>query len=111
MTTSGPVLIMYVGDLKPDLVVTITDNGQPLSLATAAAVRVIGSFRGATPKFDRAATSYTSGGVITMEWQAGDTDTAGDLLVEVEIMWPGSKAQTVRCDRGVRIRDDLGGTA
>lgn len=85
---------MYRGDLKPDLTITCSDDGQPVDLTTAVGVRVIG-VRGSIVAFDRTVTGGADG-VVTMEWQAEDTATPGRLLVEVEVMWPGSKPQTFR---------------
>lgn len=111
---------MYKGDLKPDYQATLTTElpgGSivPLDLSTAVGVRVIGVLidpeTGAvlSTVFDRAATTYNDQGVVTMEWEPGDTDTVGWLASEIEVMWPNSKPQTVRPPEVVDIRDDFGG--
>ena len=85
---------LYRGDLKPDLVITLTDGDQPVDLSAATSVRIIG-MRGSTLAFDRTPTS-TEGGVVTMEWLPEDTETTGRITVEVEVTWPGAKPQTFR---------------
>lgn len=86
---------MYRGDLKPDLVITLMDGDAPIDLSAATSVSVVGVRDGAS-LFDRAATSATSAGVVTMAWQAADTNTAGAIEIEVEVVWPGGKTQTFR---------------
>jgi hypothetical protein len=45
-----------------------------------------------------------------MDWQAPDTAVPGDLYVEVEVTWPGSKPQTFPPDdyEVVEVMQDLG---
>lgn len=95
---------LYRNDLKPDLVVTLTDGGTPINLTTATSVRVIGVKSGAT-LFNRTTTG-TSAGVVTMPWEVGDTDEAGRIYVEVEVTWPGNKPQTFRPHEVVDIVAD-----
>lgn len=111
MITSQPMMTMYVGDLEPGLELTCMDNRTPVNLTGATAVRVIGAINGVVI-FDRAATSFAgTAGVVTMAWQAGDTDTVGLMNIEAEVMWPSSRPQTFRAVRGVQILEDLGGSA
>lgn len=114
---------MYTNDLKPDyraLLVDVDEDGltTPIDLTAATSVRVVGvlidpvtGVRGETPIFDRPATSVTAGGEVVMEWQAGDTAAVGWIATEVEIMWPGSKPQTIRPPEVIDVRDDFGGAA
>ncbi len=103
------------GDLLPALTATLTDTPTggvttPVNLTTATSIRVIGRRAGAvTNLFDRAATG-TSGGVVTMQWQAADTAVAGRIWVELEVTWPGAKPQTfpVRGQLPVDVYDDFG---
>ena len=81
------------GDLLPVWSATLYDGTTPVNLATATSVRVIGVFAG-EKIIDREATSKNSVGVVTMDWEAGDTDTAGTIYFEVEVLWPGSLPQT-----------------
>lgn len=97
---------MYRGDLKPDLQVNCTDDGVPVDLTTANSIRIIG-MRGGTELFDRTVTG-TSGGVVTMEWEAADTSETGRISVEVEVTWPGSKPQTFRPASVVEVVPDFG---
>lgn len=97
---------MYRGDLKPDLVISCTDDGEPVDLTTAVTVRVIGVRNGVTV-FDRAVTG-TADGKVTMEWQAADTAETGRILVEAEVTWPGDKPQTFRPGEAVDVVADYG---
>lgn len=86
-------MIIKVGDLEPDLTITCTSNGAAVDLTAASSVQVVGRAEGATvPLFTRTVTGNASG-VVTMAWQAGDTDTVGRILIEVLVTWPGSKPQ------------------
>jgi hypothetical protein len=84
---------MKRGDTAPPLHATITDNGTPVDLSTAT-VKVIGTQNGAA-LFPRAATTKTSGGLITMNWQATDTALPGLISVEFELTWPDSTVQSI----------------
>lgn len=83
---------MKRGDTAPPLKATITDGGSPVDLSVAA-VKVIGT-RNGTAVFSRAATTKTSGGIVTMAWQAADTVTAGLISVEIEVVWPDGTTQS-----------------
>lgn len=98
-------LEMRRGDLKPDLVIDLTDDNGPIPLSTATTVNVVARQNGAL-LFKRSVP--LEDGVATMEWQVSDTDIAGTILVEVEIVWPGVKPQTVRPDNLVKVLPDLG---
>lgn len=82
------------GDLTPNLTITCSGtDGSVADLSAASTVQVVCRREGAaTPLFTRAATG-TAAGVVTYEWQDGDTDTVGRLLFEVLVTWPGSKPQ------------------
>lgn len=97
---------IYRGDLKPDLVITCLDGDAVVDLTAASSVFVIG-VRDGTVLFNRAATSATSLGVVTMLWQTADTTTAGVVEVEVQVTWSGSKPQTFRPPDMVTIAPDL----
>lgn len=96
------------GDTAPALRATLTDNGTPIDL-TAAAVKVIGK-RNDVAVFNRAATTKTSQGIVTMNWQAGDTALPGLLSIEIELTWPDATVQTLPGSGylGVLIDPDLG---
>lgn len=101
------------GDLLPALTITLTDgvdaNGDPVpvDLTPATTVRVIG-FLDNSLLFNRGVTGNAQG-VVTMPWQAGDTDVAGDIYLEVEVTWPGSLPQTFPPDgyEVVHVMQDL----
>jgi hypothetical protein len=94
------------GDLKPDLVVDLEDDGALIPVTTAASMSVIGA-RNGVMLFKRAVPTDTDG-IARMEWQAGDTATAGTITVEVEIVWPGTKPQSIRTGNTVKVLPDLG---
>lgn len=99
-------LEMRRGDLKPDLVIDLEDNGTPLPTAAATSVNVIAA-RNGTMVFKRAGIVDPDGSV-RMEWQESDTATSGTYVIEVEIVWPGTKPQTIRTGNKVRVLPDLG---
>ncbi len=95
------------GDLAPALTITVTDKGKVVDLTEAASVRVIGVMDG-TEIIDRGATTFTELGIVTLDLLPGDTDTVGIIIIEVEIMWPGNKPQSVRTDNRLIVTPDLG---
>lgn len=97
---------IYRGDLKPDLVITCLDGDAPVDLTVATSVSVIG-VRDGVVLFNRAATSSTALGVVTMLWQSGDTNLAGVIEVEVQVTWSGAKPQTFRPPDVVTVAPDL----
>jgi hypothetical protein len=97
---------MYRGDLRPDLVITLRDGKQTLDLTHVDAIHVIG-YRNNALLFRRAVTGSAQG-VVSMEWQSGDTDIVGRIEVEVEVTWAGNKPQTFRPVEVVDIVKDYG---
>ena len=97
---------MYRGDLRPPLTITLRDGTTPLDLTTATSIHVIGYKNGKT--FFRREVEGTDEGVVTMEWQVGDTDNVGRIEVEVEVMWPDDKPQTFRPVEAVDVVQDWG---
>lgn len=95
---------IYRGDLKPDLVVTLTDGGVPINLTSAASIRLIGTRLGVVV-IDVLVTG-TSQGVVTYLWAEQDTAVIGDIDIEVEVMWPGDKPQTFRPRQRVEVVTD-----
>ncbi|MGH3497882.1 MAG: hypothetical protein ACRDP1_10495 [Nocardioidaceae bacterium] len=106
------ILQLKRGDLLPDLVATVTDpdatfdavtswrillykGGQPLIVDTAPAVAVSPDTHTVT---------------VTHAWQAGQTDTVGRMVGEVEATWPGGLTQTYPATSYllIQIGDDLG---
>ena len=97
------------GDLLPDLVADLSGTNGPVDLTTAA-IEIVG-YRGGVEVIRRTVTG-TSQGVVTMQWQAGDTGVPGMLGVKWEVTWPGGKTQTfpVRGLEWVEITPDPTGT-
>lgn len=100
---------MKVGDLAPDLRVLVTSKEAEFDVESIVSANVTVA-RDNTLLFTRAATTLTpvhAGVIVAMPFQAGDTDTPGDFDVEIELIWPGGKPQTIRTDNRLRIRSDL----
>lgn len=85
------------GDLLPVWSATLYDGEDTVDLSTATSARVIGVLAG-EKIIDREATSKNNVGRVTMDWEAGDTDVAGTIYFEVEVMWPSSRPQTFPVD-------------
>jgi hypothetical protein len=105
---------MKKGDLFPPLVVTLAHEGEePLDLSTAT-VRFVMKARRGPVKVDRALVpAAISGADVTVDWVAGDTDTAGIYRAEVEVTFTGGMSATFPNGEYllVEIVDDLGGAA
>lgn len=99
-------LEMRRGDLKPDLVIFLDDDSGPIPVSTAVSASVV-AWRDGVLLFKRNAV-IAQNGQVTYEWQVGDTATPGTLTVEVEIIWPGNKPQTIRPREVVKVLPDLG---
>jgi hypothetical protein len=97
---------IYRGDLKPDLTITCTSDGNAVDLTTATSIRIIG-VRDGTTLFDRTVTG-TDQGVITMQWETTDTTDTGRIHVEAEVTWPGGKPQTFRPQEAIDVVPDYG---
>jgi len=100
-------------DRKPDLVVLCLDAaGAAVDLTTASSVKLImSSSVGATPKVDAAATiTDAATGEVTYAWQAGDTDTPGRYIGEIEVTWSVGVVQTFPSDGflDIRVAGELG---
>jgi len=102
---------IYTGDLLPPLKITLKDSEVDVNLDQATSVRVLGRRNGELI-FDRTGDdiSWVHDGaisVVTMPWQAGDTDEAGMIEPEVEVTWPGPKPQTFRPPTAVHVAATL----
>lgn len=99
---------MKRGDTAPALRATITDNGSPVDL-TPATVKVIGK-RNGVAVFNRAATTKTNQGVVTMDWTPTDTALPGLIAVEIEATWANGTVQSYPASGylGVLVDPDLG---
>lgn len=102
-------MVMFRGDLKPDLRLTVTDRPTPgadpvpVDFTNAVSMTVRGR-RHSTLLFDRAA-SGNAAGEVTMQWEIGDTVETGPIQIDVRVIWPGNKPQTYRATGNVMIRD------
>lgn len=96
------------GDLMPLLAGTLTDKDTPVDLSTAVVVRVLG-YKDGVLVINRSVTG-SADGRFTMAWDPPDTATTGDILMEVEVTWPGAKPQTFPNGgyEVVRVVQDLG---
>ena len=103
------MITMKRGDTKPDLSITLSDNGQVVDVSVATTIKVIASMNG-VPVFSRTVTG-SSTGIVTMNWQPTDTAVAGMLELEVEVAWPQPfSVQTFPASGRLRvsIEPDLG---
>ena len=98
-------LVLKRGDLLPPLEAVLTDDGVPVDLTSATSIRAVGVRRGVT-LFDRAV-SGDAQGLVTVDWQAGDTDLLGYFNVEFRVTWPGTLPQTFPPDGSTRVRVTL----
>jgi len=86
------------GDTDPAFAVTLMNGAVPLDLSAATRVHFIVRKDGALSPIVNAAMTIVSpatSGAVSYAWQAGDTATAGEYLVEYEITWNNGKRRTV----------------
>jgi hypothetical protein len=84
-------------DLRPRYRVQLTSSEAstgvqvPVDLTDATSVRfIMTGTKATTPKVDSSGDFVDrANGVVEYHWSAGDTDTAGDYYVEIEISWSG----------------------
>jgi hypothetical protein len=99
------------GDSKPDLVITVTDPGATFQLVESWRVlirRGSDTFEDDAPTVSISADHATA--VLTHLWNPTETDTIGNLDVEVEATWPDGAIQSfppVGYEK-VKITQDLG---
>lgn len=109
MNTTVEDLELRRGDTRPALVVTLDDDGAVVDLTNATTVTVVckPSVAG-VPVIRRATTDFTAEGVVTMQWQDGDTDVSCTMKVEFEVIWPDFSKQTFPASNKVQVYRDLG---
>lgn len=102
-------------DLKPDLQVRLLSGTDPVDLTPAVSARLLMTNRQTGAPLGGAAviedqTVPANHGLVRYPWQDGDTAVAGDYIAEVEVTWPGNKAQTFPADQYflITIQKDLG---
>lgn len=96
MTTDA--FFIKKGDLEPPLEFAL--SGSKGDLSTVEEWRVIGSIAGdvvfnrTVPLDQFVIGSTNTSGTLTYNWEAGDTDTTGEMDIEVKAMWPNARPQT-----------------
>lgn len=90
---------MKRGDLEPALVLTVEDADGLADLDLVLSWRILGKLRGVLVVDDAPDTVEVDPlndalATLTRAWVAGETDTVGDMQVEVEATWPGDRKQT-----------------
>lgn len=101
------------GDLKPDLVMTVSDDARVADLTDVVSWRLIAVSNGAPVFTDTAPAVTVPNGAepwrvkLTHTWQTAETAVARRITVEAEAMWPGSKPQTFPVCV-VDVKPDLG---
>lgn len=96
-------------DRRPRYRVNLTADGAPVDLTAATSVRFLMK-EGTTLKVDGVATVVDAlNGGVEYAWAVGDTDTAGEYQVEIEVSW-GGETQTFPSDGyfTCSIQNDLG---
>jgi hypothetical protein len=88
------MITVFLNNLSPSLVDTITSGGVPVDL-TGATVRFrMRDEASTTVKTDAAATiTNATGGQVRYDWAAPDVDTAGDYVAWWQITFPSAKTQ------------------
>lgn len=102
-------------DRDPSYTAQLLENGSPLPGLAGASVRFImvpaNSPDGTTPKVDGVATiDDVDTAMVSYEWDAGDTDTAGTYWAEFEVTFSNGRARTFPAKDYlyIRVLDDLG---
>lgn len=102
-------------DLEPGLEVQLLSGTTPVDLTMATAALFLMKSRKTGLKATGAMTIADQSieanlGVVTYDWQLGDTDTVGEYTAEVQVMWPANKPQTFPAHSyfTVGIEKDLG---
>lgn len=92
-------LEMKTRDLEPDLVLVVEDLAGVADLTQVVSWRIIGRLNGVVVVNGAPGSAVVdpdnhSRATLTRAWVSGDTDTAGDMLIEAEATWPGTRPQT-----------------
>lgn len=96
-------------DTKPYLEFEVTQEGAPVDLTGCTVKFYMKNADTGTVKINGSACSITDAtkGKCRYVWAAGDTDTIGTYLGEVEVTFPDSKIQTGYKQMTIIIRDDI----
>lgn len=93
------------GDTGPAITATLTDAaGAPVPLAGAAVRFRMRAVVGGTTVVDRAAEILDAPtGRVRYQWQAGDTDAAGEYLAGFAVTFGSGVVESVPNDRHLRV--------
>ena len=96
-------------DTKPYLEFEVTQEGAPVDLTGCTVKFYMKNADTGAVKINGSACSITEAtkGKCRYVWAAGDTDTVGTYLGEVEVTFPDSKIQTGYKQMTIIIRDDI----
>ena len=96
-------------DTKPYLEFEVTQEGTPVDLTGCTVKFYMKNADTGAVKINGSACSITDAtkGKCRYVWAAGDTDTIGTYLGEVEVTFPDSKIQTGYKQMTIIIRDDI----
>ena len=84
--------VWKAGDTAPALRIELTDGDPPVAVALTTATEIRLRTSGAVT-LDRVVTGDANG-LITYQWQAGDTDQAGTVRAEVRVTAADGRKQT-----------------
>lgn len=103
-------MTIYTGDVPRDPIEVdlFYDSGAPLDVTSALNVRFIGRVNG-NIVIDRGPDDVEVNATLStvfLDWAAGDTDVAGWLYIEVEVMWDVDHKETFRPSGAVYIAAD-----
>jgi hypothetical protein len=92
-------------DTAPSLVATLRDaEGVAVNLTGATVDLIMAAATTGTVKVNTAATlTDAANGIVTYNWLAADTSTAGDFNAEFEVTYSGGKKQTFPTDGYIKI--------
>lgn len=90
-----PILVKR-GDTAPVPVMTVKDSeGVPVSLAGATVLFIMAAKRTREVVLSRVATvTDAAAGKVSLTWQPGETDTAGEYDVELQVTYAGGAIQS-----------------
>lgn len=96
-------------DTKPYLEFEVTQEGAPVDLTGCTVKFYMKNADTGAVKINGSVCSITDAakGKCRYVWAAGDTDTIGTYLGEVEVTFPDSKIQTGYKQMTIIIRDDI----
>lgn len=101
---------LKVDDLEPSLELTLTDEATSagVDLSNAEEVLLTMTARDGTVVIDERPIDVTAAenGEVSMDWESGDTATAGIYAVTAKVIWPGDRPQTFPAKGNVTVYID-----